>query len=57
MNAEERLEKFFKDWLWRSDRGEISSLSPSEIAILKVYRDWEIDNEDIQELFGGTKRD
>ena len=57
MDPQGRLEKFFKQMKEVSDKGEIHPLKLVEIGILKVYRDWEINNENISELFGGSKRD
>ena len=57
MDPQGRLEKFFKQMKEMSDKGEIHPLKLVEIGILKVYRDWEKSNEDIQELYGSSKRD
>lgn len=57
MNPEKRLEAFFKYWEEESGKGEVPPLEFVEIDILMAYRDWEISNENISELFGGTKRD
>ena len=55
---DEKLNLFFKYWSELVNNGEVSSLSPIEVRILQIYKDWEIEHEqDIQELFGGSKRD
>lgn len=56
MSPEQRLEEFFKYWETLSSSG-FPPLKPVEIRILNMYTDWEIDNENISELYGGTKRD
>ena len=47
MDPETRLKTFLDSWAELVKKGEVSSLSGSECMILTIYKDWEIENEDI----------